>query len=147
MTAPAKTVSDDVLERVSDALNALEVDPALRRTKREIERITGLSHATVARAFAQDAQAAATGGVARWRLTERFARLTSETGRRSQQGAEESGHVQTIKEKNARIAELEAERDGYAQALYAYWLNAHEPSGGAQPVTALGANRPRRQER
>ena len=50
----SKKVSDHVFERVSLALDRLAADPTLRRTKRELERLSGLSHDAVARAFRQE---------------------------------------------------------------------------------------------
>lgn len=47
-------VSEAALHQVSEAIDSILHDPSLSRTKRQIEKISGLSHATVARAFVQD---------------------------------------------------------------------------------------------
>ena len=55
MPAKRKRVSDEVMTRVSTAIDALAADQNAPRTKRQIELLSGLGHDAVARAFRQDA--------------------------------------------------------------------------------------------
>jgi hypothetical protein len=145
MSPVAKPVSDHVMQSISDAIDALTSDPTLPRTKRELERLSRLSHATVARAFVQDAAAAAS-GVSRYRLTERFDRLTAATGRKSPDAVESDAINRQLRTKNAEIADLKATVAAYAQALYAFYLTspaATVTQTGPNTIVPLGGNRPR----
>lgn len=133
MSAPPKTVSNEVMDRISDALDALTKDTTLARTKREIERLTGFSHASVARAFVQDAAASPS----RWRLNSRFSALVDETGQRSPDAARLAELAKESRTKGARITELEAALDAYAQALYVQHLKTKQEVGTVSNVTRL----------
>ena len=106
MSAPSKIVSVSVMERISTAIDALKIDDTLPRTKRELERLSGLSHATVARAFIQDTREQHDQTSNPWRLTERFATITVETGRRTSQGIRTMDLEQQLKQKNETVREL-----------------------------------------
>ena len=71
-TPKRKQVSDQVFQRIVIALNVMRHDNSRPRTKREIERIAGLGHDTVARAFRQD-----TNEHNAYRITEQFDSLTA----------------------------------------------------------------------
>ena len=141
MTGPSKIVSDEVLKKISDAVNAIEADASLPRTKEEIKRLTGLGHATVYRAFAQDAAAQAE-QQSRWRIAERFQALTQSTGRRSQLQAVAADLTRDLKTKGTEVREAEAERDLYAQALYAYWVSSQK-NGDTPQVRSIRPSRTR----
>ena len=143
MTVPmGKPVSEEVMERISDAIDALRRDESLARTKRELERLSGLSHATVARAFVQDVANAANGLASnKWHLLERFNAVSLGTGRRTVQGARNLDLKAQLSQKNAEIAELRQVVEQYAQALYALQLAKSEKHAG---VTEIGVNKSRR---
>ena len=128
------------MQRVSDAIDQLSGDTAARRTKRELERLTGLGHDAVARAFRRDATENS-----RWNLTGRFAAMADpDAGRRSPQEQQVHELRLKLREKNAKIVELEAALDRYAMAVLAHHLElAEQPAAGAD-VISLGRNRPRR---
>jgi hypothetical protein len=140
MTPTPKPVSESVMERVSVAIDALQLDGTLPRTKRELERLSGLSHATIARAFHQDL----TQPVSKWRITDRFATVTAATGGRSAQSVQKNRLLEQLMEKNARIRDLHQILDNYSQALYAMHAKASEDHSG---VTHIGVNRNRRPSR
>ena len=142
MNAASKPVSEGVMERVSDAIDALRHDETLSRTKRTLESLSGLSHATVARAFVQDAANAVNELESnKWRLSERFAAVSLETGRRTVQGARHLDLKAQLCQKNAEISELRQVVEQYAQALYALQLANSEKHTG---VTEIGVNKSRR---
>lgn len=141
MSPIGKQVSESVMERVSVAIDALKIDDTLPRTKRELERLSGLSHATVARAFVQDAAVSATPGVNRWRLTDRFATMTVETGGRTSLSIRTMALEHQLEEKNDAIRKLEQTVDQQAQALYAIYVR---DLGREKGVTPIGVNRSRR---
>ena len=140
MSAPSKTVSVNVMERISTAIDAMKNDDTLPRTKRELERLSGLSHATVARAFVQDTIEQVDHTVNPWRLTERFAAMTSETGRRTAQGMRNTNLEHQLKQKHETIRDLRQIVDRQAQALYAAWVQGIGKEAG---VTEIGVNRKR----
>jgi hypothetical protein len=141
MASPVrKRVTDEVMQRLSDAIDQMNSNPAARRTKRELARIAGLGHDAVARAFRRDAA-----DNSRWNLTTRFAALTDpEAGRRSPQEQQVHELRHKLRDKNAKIAELEAALDRYAMAVLAHHLELADQSGHGGDVISLGRNRTRR---
>lgn len=144
----SKKVSDHVFERVSLALDRLAADPTLRRTKRELERLSGLSHDAVARAFRQDAAERDS----KWQITRRYQQLLdAEHGKRSPHEVAVREAEQRLREKQQHINELEVQLDRYAMALYAYWLdagtNAEGPAAESESVVPIGRNRARASKR
>jgi hypothetical protein len=140
MTRPPKRTGDDVLQRIAIALDTMADDPNAPRTKREVERRTGLSHDAVARAFRQDAEHAT-----RWDLTTRFNALGARPARRTGPHIQELKDLQDrLKAQNKRIAELEAALDRHAMTVLALHLElAQLPDPGGNVVT-LGRNRQHR---
>jgi len=140
----SKRVSDNALERISIALDRLAADPSLRRTKIEVERLSGLSHDAVARAFRQEAEEPGS----KWQLANRFQQLVDpEHGRRSPHDAALHEAKRTLQEKQAEVTRLEHDLDRYAMALYAYYLTSQsrDPQASEEtPVVPIGRNRPRK---
>jgi len=139
MTRPPKHVGDDVLQRIAIALDTMADDPNAPKTKREVERRTGLSHDAVARAFRQDSDKGS-----RWNLTSRLNALGERPARRT------NVHTQGIKElkdklkaKNKRISELEASLDRHSMAVLALHLELQQLPDPEGKVVALGRNRQR----
>lgn len=117
-----KRVSDDVFERISGALGSMAVQMSSPRTKREIERLSGLSHDTVARAFKQD-QLEET----RWKISARFLTVAkASTGGRSPDQQQLFEARQKIAELSHKNRDLEAALDTYAATLLAYHLSSSE---------------------
>lgn len=136
-----KRVTDEVMQRISDALDRMSNDSGARRTKRELERITGLSHDAVARAFRHDVDDNST-----WNLTARLAALTDpQAGHRSPQEQHMHELRPKLQEKNTQIAELEATLDRYAMAVLAHHLELNADASSGRDVVSLGRNRLRRQ--
>jgi hypothetical protein len=132
-----KRVTDEVMQRISAALDRMTNDHTARRTKRELERITGLSHDAVARAFRRDVEENS-----RWNLTGRLAALTDpQAGHRSPQEQHVHELRQTLIKKNAQITELEASLDRYAMAVLAHHLELNSKVIGGQDVVSIGRNR------
>lgn len=137
MTRPTRTVSDDVMERISAALEAMAADPHAPRTKREIERRTGLSHDAVARAFRQDAASSSP-----WNLTTRLARLGERPARRSDPQARQVRDLQAkIRDKNKQITQMEAALDRHAMTVLALHLELQQLSGPSANVVAIARSR------
>jgi hypothetical protein len=131
-----KRVSDEVMVRISEAIDKIAADDQAPRTKRQIEAISGLGHDAVARAFRQDSVESA-----EYRLNERLnALLTPEgSGRRSPEGQERHEAEIKIAELRHRVRELDAQLDRYGMALYAHALSAgtltsEGSSDGTDPV-------------
>ncbi|GAA1621764.1 hypothetical protein [Georgenia ruanii] len=140
-----KPVSDQIFEKILAAMRRIEADPELRRTKRQIEQIAGVSHDAVARAFRQDA----TNDGKPWGLNERYARLSAGTSaRRSPQEAESHALQRQLNEKNQEIRRLNDALDAYAIALFAHTVNAEQERNRtvrqSQDPIPIGTNRPRR---
>ena len=115
-----KRVSDDVFARIASALDQIASDPTARRTKREIEQRSGLSHDTVARAFRQDTETPT-----HWHISDRLNGLLNTTqaaSRRSPQQAAEADLRNTIRDRNREIERLNSLVDGYANLLLAHHL-------------------------
>ncbi|MCT1365057.1 MULTISPECIES: hypothetical protein [unclassified Microbacterium] len=128
-------VSNDVFERILVAIEEMSGSSTLRRTKREIENIAALSHATVARAFAQDLREPT-----RYAINERFSALQGETGGLSVDGMKQRTTDDELEESRARVKALEDERAIHLQTIYALWL-AVQPDESAAPVVRI--KRPR----
>lgn len=105
-------VSDDTLRRIHGALDEIARDPSTRRTKREVERISGLSHDTVARAFRQDSEG-------RHGIVARHEILTGpRADRRSDHERELADRDQKIRDQERRLRELHATLDRYATTIF-----------------------------
>ncbi|PCE13539.1 hypothetical protein AUC47_06905 [Microbacterium sp. SZ1] len=135
MSIKPAAVSDDVFERVLAAIEVMAGSATLRRTKREIEKVAGLAHATVARAFAQDLREPT-----RYAINERFNALQGETGGLSAEGVEERNKDEQLEQGKERIKVLEGERAVHLQTIYALWL-ASQPDQSAAPIVRI--KRPR----
>lgn len=134
-----KRVTDEVMQRISDALDRMNNDHTARRTKRELERITGLSHDAVARAFRRDVE-----DNSRWNLTGRLAALADpQASHRSPQEQHTHQLRQALREKNAQIAQLQASLDRYAMAVLAQHLELNADTAPDRDVISLGRNRQR----
>jgi len=132
-----KRVTDEVMQRISDALDRVSDDSTARRTKRELERITGLSHDAVARAFRRDVD-----DNSHWNLTARLASLSDpQAGHRSPQEQHIHELGQKLSQKNAQIAELEASLDRYAVAVLAHHLELNLEPTRDRDVISIGRNR------
>lgn len=135
-----KRVTDEVMQRISDALDRMTNDHTARRTKRELERITGLSHDAVARAFRRDVDENS-----RWNLTGRLAALADpQASRRSPQEQHMHELNQKLQQKSSQIADLETRLDCFAMAVLAHHLELTADRPGARDVVSLGRNRERR---
>src|ERR1700680_2749830 len=140
MTRPPKRVGDGVFQRIAIALDTMADDPNAPRTKREVERRTGLSHDAVARAFRQDAAQSS-----RWNLTDRYNELGERPTRRSDPESRGIKDLEAkIKAKNKRIFELEAALDRHAMAVLALHLELQQLPDPDCNVVPLGRNRPHR---
>lgn len=134
MPANRKRVSDDVMTRVSNAIDMLSSDDRAPRTKRQIELLSGLGHDAVARAFRQDAAEPNTP----FRLNQRFNHLIAplSTGRRSPADEEKYHDKQKIAELKQKVSELNWQLDRYAMTLFALHLadNPSTETGEAIPI-------------
>jgi hypothetical protein len=118
MTRPRrKRVSDDVLTRIAEAIQDIGADPTAPRTKREIERRTGLSHDAVARAFRQENEEDS-----RFKIPAAFRELVGESGRLSPARKEQLDDSQKAADLRQRLTESQTLLDRYAMALYAFHL-------------------------
>jgi hypothetical protein len=134
MPANRKRVSDEVMARVSAAIDALAADASAPRTKRQVEHLSGLSHDAVARAFRQDATEADNP----YRLNEKMDQLLapSGSGRRSPLAEEQHQDKQKIAELKQHVSDLNRQLDRYAMTLFAYHLaeNATAATGDVVPI-------------
>lgn len=134
-----RNVSDEVFQRIIQAINRIEVDAELRRTKRQIEQVAGLSHDVVARAFRQDLD---NEGVP-WQINAKFNALLGEQSSGLSLHQEEVRALRrTIADKNKEIAALKRSLDAHAIALYAF--AAAQQQSETDPIP-IGRNRRRRQ--
>jgi hypothetical protein len=137
MTRPPRRTSDDVMQRIASALTAMAADPQAPRTKREIERRTGLSHDAVARAFRQDAT-----GSSPWNLTARLTSLGERPARRSDPQARQIRDLQAkIKDKNKQITQLQQALDRYATTVLALHLELQQLPSPSSNVVTISRNR------
>lgn len=125
------SVSDDVLRRIADAIDEIASNDELQRTKRQIEKLAGLSHPTVARAFAQDMREETS-----FAINARLAALNPVRKGLSPKQQQERQNQQDVESARERIRELETERDAHLQALYAYFLatSTDEPDPTVVPI-------------
>lgn len=132
-------VSDEVMTRVAAALKELGNDTNMKRTKRSIEEISGLSHDAVARAFRQDR----TEGSA-WKINATFDSMTigpeakSPIERKAEELSEQLGDARRT------ITELRAQLEGYAQVIAAQQLQIHALSDVGSGVVPMRRRPPRR---
>ena len=105
-------VTDDTVGRIKAALDKMAADPSTKQTKREVERLSGLSHDTVARAFRQDHQG-------RHGILARYEALTgTNLDRRSDHQRDLDERDQRIRHQERRISELHATVDRYASTIF-----------------------------
>lgn len=133
------SVSDDVLRRIADAIDEIASNDELQRTKRQIENLAGLSHPTVARAFAQDLREETP-----FAINARLAALNPVSKGLSPKQQEERQEKTELESARNRIVELETERDAHLQALYAYFVST---SPDDPEPTVVPINRQVRKER
>jgi hypothetical protein len=113
-----KQVSDESMARVRAAIQTLRDDPAAPRTKRELQRRTGLSHDLVARAFRQDAE-----DPERWQLSQLFGALTAgPSRRRTPEQVKADNLKEQLDKRNAENAMLRRHLDGAASVIVALEL-------------------------
>lgn len=113
-----KRVGDAVMERIVAAIREIAADESAPRTKREIERRTGLSHDAVARAFRQDSEEEN-----RWQISKEMVKLTDGgANRRSPQQNEKVEVAQQLADSKQRLSEAQAQNERYAVALYAFQI-------------------------
>lgn len=145
MTPPKrKLVSDHVFERIILALNVIRHDNTRPRTKREIERIAGLGHDTVARAFRQDTNEHNT-----YRITDQFNALTAPLNnkRLSPSQDQQTRDRQTITDLKHQIADLHRQLDTFAMATYAFYLAQQPQTDDADTHTVVPIGRNRKRQR
>jgi hypothetical protein len=132
-----KPVSDEVFQRIALALDTIARDEAARPTKREVERLTSLSHDTVARAFRIDAESPTT-----WRITERLQQLTTRSGgpstRRSQLEQRLTEVGDQLDQSKAETRELRRVTENLANILLAQHLELAAARGEADNVVSIG---------
>lgn len=131
MTRTSPSVSEDVLRRIADAIDEIAGNDELQRTKRQIEKLAGLSHPTVARAFAQDLREETA-----FAINARLAALNPVIKGLSPKQQAERPEKQDLQALLDRITELEAERDTHLQALYACFVSA-SADGPSSPVVPI----------
>lgn len=102
-TPRRKQVSAPVLEKITLALQQMRADPTMPRTKRQIERLTCLSHDTVARAFRQDAQQPNR----HYPLNVQFQALLDAEGKTSGVAASDRDAAGQVRELRAKVRDLE----------------------------------------
>jgi hypothetical protein len=139
-----KPVGADVLLRVSAALDEMEDRPTTRPTKREVERISGLSHDAVARAFRQDMVATTP-----FRLTHRLQKLREDTAQPkgvSNADSDDSDDAAEATELRKQMRELNHVNEMFAIALFAHYLEEYDPKStiDMSNVIPIGKNRRRR---
>lgn len=139
MTTPRhKQVTPDVFRRIAEAIEAMAIDDKAKRTKREIERRSGLSHDAVDRAFKQDMNAET-----EWYINRRFAELREgrdtrlSPARRRQVEAE-----QALADAKEQLMAEKRQNDRYMMALFVMHLDATEQDRNQQgDVIPMGRNR------
>lgn len=124
-----KRTSKATFQRIVDALVEMERDDDAPRTKREIERRSGLAHDAVARAFRQDADEDN-----EFAINSKFNELTKEliVARVSPDRDKQIAIARENSELKDRVRHLHAQLDQHAMALFAYHLrdsHASQPSG------------------
>lgn len=141
MPAKRKRVSDEVMGRVSNAIDSLAADQNAPRTKRQVELLSGLSHDAVARAFRQDAAEPDN----QYRLSEKLDQLIAPlgTGRRSPVAEEKHQDKQKIAELKQQVGELNRQLDRYAMTLFAHHL-AGNPAAETSDVVSIRRHRRQR---
>jgi hypothetical protein len=133
-----KQVSDESMARIRTAIQTLHDDPAAPRTKRELQRRTGLSHDLVARAFRHDDK-----DPQRWQLRELLDALSAGPSRRR---TPEQAKVDKLKDlldkRNAENTVLRQQLDGAASVVVA--LELQLGSFGDDTVIPIRSRKPRR---
>ncbi len=133
-----RRVSAVVLEKISEAIDAMASDPSAPRTKRHLEQHAGLSHDVVARAFRQDASEPDNP----YRISEKFAAAVgpSRGGRRS---ASQQAEHEELDELKDRVTDLDRQLDRFATTALAYYLDAQRPDLQQTVVPLRSRRRPR----
>lgn len=98
-----KQVSALVLEKITLALQQMRADPTMPRTKRHIEKLTCLSHDTVARAFRQDAEQPNR----HYPLNAQFQALLSESEEPADSASSSRESAGQVRELRAKVRDLE----------------------------------------
>lgn len=139
MSAPhRKQVTSEVFRRIADAIDAIANDDSAKRTKREIENRSGLSHDAVHRAFMQDME-----GKTEWQINVRFAALREgrDTRVSPRRGRQVDAEQAVVKVKEELAAE-KRQTDRFMMALFALHLESTEEHGGQTGgVIPIGRNR------
>jgi hypothetical protein len=114
-----KRTSNATFQRIVDALEELKADDDAPRTKREIERRSGLAHDAVARAFRQDADEDNEFGI-----NKKFDELTAEltVARVSPDRDKQIAVERQNAELRDQVRHLNDRLDQHAMALFAYHL-------------------------
>jgi hypothetical protein len=135
-----KRVSEEVFAKIVDAMTDMATDEHAPRTKREIERRSGLAHDTIARAFRQDAEEDN-----QWSINHVFAELTgANNARRSPARQRQVDADQKVADLRQRLSETDATLQRYAMALLAFHLNAAAPDAQTDSdAVPIGRNRHR----
>ncbi|TCC35877.1 hypothetical protein [Kribbella speibonae] len=131
-----KQVSDDSMARIRAAIQTLNDEPTTPRTKRELQRRTGLSHDLVARAFRQDDEYPE-----RWQLRRLFDALSDGPSRRRTPEQAKTDKLQALLEhRNAENAAMRQQLDGAASVIVA--LELQLGAMGNEKVVAISSRRP-----
>lgn len=106
------------MARIRTAIRTLDDDPSVPRTKRELQRRTGLSHDLVARAFRQDDE-----DPDRWQLRQHFEALSAgPVRRRTPEQATVDKLKGQLETRNAENALLRQQLNGAASMIVALEL-------------------------
>lgn len=139
MSAPRrKLVTSEVFQRIADALDSVADDDSAKRTKREIENRSGLSHDAVHRAFMQDSE-----NETEWQISTRFAALREgrDTRVSPSRGRQADAEEALVKVKGELAAEKQ-QTDRFMMALFALHLESTEEHGSQTgDVIPIGRNR------
>jgi hypothetical protein len=133
-------VTDGVMQRVADAIGIISNDPETALTKREIERVSGLSHDAVARAFRQDRT-----DPSAFVLNARFEETVEKRrGRRTEANQLAHDAREDLRAARIRISQLEVEVASYAQVILAQQIEIQElrdPEGRVTPIAQASHSR------
>ena len=133
-------VTDGVMQRVADAIGIISNDPETALTKREIERVSGLSHDAVARAFRQDRT-----DPSAFVLNARFEETVEKRrGRRTEANQLAHDAREDLRVARIRISQLEVEVASYAQVILAQQIEIQElrdPEGRVTPIAQASHSR------
>lgn len=139
MNAPrCKRVTSEVFVRIAQALDEMSHDDNAKRTKREVERRSNLSHDAVDRAFKQDMK-----DETQWGINHKFTALKE--GRATRVSPERCREIENERALADLREALMLERrlnERYMMALFAMHLDATDlEDGRANTVIPMGRNR------